>query len=491
MATILLIDDEPTVPLANLKTLRPTDKLLVGQSGAEGLALAQTHSPDVVLLDLMLPDINGIEVFLQLHRLDDRLPVIFITTTTHADAAIRAMAMGAFDYLTKPFDLSQLQSLLDIALTVSQLAHRPTVGDRQSLNKTNQTLVGKSAAMREVFKAIGRVAGQAVPVLITGESGTGKELVAHAIHQHSNRHDRPFLAINCAAMPETLIESELFGYEKGAFTGALRQRIGKFEQADGGTLFLDEIGELTLGGQAKLLRVLQDGSFQRLGGDQIIHTNVRLIAATNRDLAALVAEGQFRRDLYFRLAVFTIHLPPLRERPDDIAELAYYFLQRYAVELQRPVREISLRALDRLCQYSWPGNVRELQSVIKQALMRATGGVVLAEFLPAYFCNSSPNPPKIAAQSQSTALNAGQPSTNVALTQWLTQLVQQSLAKGTTTLYDEVISQVERELIALVMAHTRGNQLEACRILGLSPKTLRSRLRSSSATPSPTNDRHR
>ena len=236
--------------------------------------------------------------------------------------------------------------------------------------------------MREVYKAIGRVAAQNVPVLITGESGTGKELVARAIYQHGPRAKAPFLALNCAAIPEQLLESELFGHEKGAFTGADRRRIGKFEQCHGGTLFLDEIGDMPLALQAKMLRLLQEQSFERVGGNETVRTDVRLIAATHRDLKAWSAEGKFRPDLYYRLGVFTIHLPPLRERGDDLPMLVQHYLRRFSRELGREVREVAPEALERLRNYSWPGNIRELQSVLKQALLQASGTVLLPAFLP-------------------------------------------------------------------------------------------------------------
>ena len=243
-------------------------------------------------------------------------------------------------------------------------------------------IVGSCPAMREVYKAIGRVAAQNVPVLITGESGTGKELVARAIYQHGPRARAPFLALNCAAIPENLLESELFGHEKGAFTGAERRRIGKFEQCSGGTLLLDEIGDMPLASQAKVLRLLQEQVFERVGGNETVRTDVRLIAATHRDLEAWSAEGKFRRDLYYRLGVFTIHLPPLRQRGDDLPPLVHLYVRRFNRELSRDVREITPEAMERLCSYPWPGNIRELQSVLKQALLRATGPVLVPAFLP-------------------------------------------------------------------------------------------------------------
>ena len=300
-----------------------------------------------------------------------------------ADAAIEAMKQGAYDYLFKPLDLHQLRRVVGEALEVARRMREPAVVAETAPDPdVDGAIVGSCPAMREVYKAIGRVAAQNVPVLITGESGTGKELVARAIYQHGPRAKAPFLALNCAAIPEQLLESELFGHEKGAFTGADRRRIGKFEQCHGGTLFLDEIGDMPLALQAKILRLLQEQSFERVGGNETVQTDVRLIAATHRDLKAWSAEGKFRPDLYYRLGVFTIHLPPLRERGDDLPLLVRHYLRRFSRELGREVREVAPEALERLRNYSWPGNIRELQSVLKQALLQASGTILLPAFLP-------------------------------------------------------------------------------------------------------------
>ena len=320
----------------------------------------------------------------QLRQIDARIPVVLVTVVRSADSAIEAMRQGAYDYLLKPLDLQKLDRVIGEALKVARLMREPAVvvGTPPDDDQPGEAIVGSCPAMQEVYKAIGRVADQTFPVLITGESGTGKELVARAIYQHGPRAKAPFLAINCAAIPETLLESELFGHEKGAFTGAERRRIGKFEQCNGGTLFLDEIGDMPLPAQAKLLRVLQEQAFERVGGNETIRTDVRLIAATHRDLKAWSDEGKFRLDLYYRLGVFAIHLPPLRERGEDLPLLVQFYLRRVSRELGREVREVAPEALARLRGYAWPGNVRELQSVLKQALLRAHGPVLLPEFLP-------------------------------------------------------------------------------------------------------------
>ena len=291
-----------------------------------------------------------------------------------ADAAIEAMKHGAYDYLFKPLGLHQLRRVVDEALDVARRMRQPAiVAETPPDPDVDGAILGGCPAMREVYKAIGHVAGQDVTVLITGESGTGKELVARAIYQHGCRAQAPFLALNCAAIPETLLESELFGHEKGAFTGADRRRIGKFEQCNGGTIFLDEVGDMPLALQAKLLRVLQEQAFERVGGNETVRTDVRLIAATHRDLKAWSEEGRFRPDLYYRLSAFTIDLPPLRERGDDLPMLVRHYLRRFGRELGREVVEVAPAAMDRLRDYSWPGNIRELQNVLRQALLRARG----------------------------------------------------------------------------------------------------------------------
>ena len=286
----------------------------------------------------------------QLRRIDARIPVVLVTVVRSADSAIEAMRQGAYDYLLKPLDLQRLDRVIGEALKVARLMREPAVvvGTPPDDDPPGEAIVGSCPAMQEVYKAIGRVADQTFPVLITGESGTGKELVARAIYQHGPRAKAPFLALNCAAIPENLLESELFGHEKGAFTGADRRRIGKFEQCSGGTLFLDEIGDMPLATQAKMLRVLQEQAFERVGGNETIRTDVRLIAATHRDLKAWSADGKFRPDLYYRLGVFTIHLPPLRERGDDLPLLVRHFLRRFGRELGRDVREAAPESLERL-----------------------------------------------------------------------------------------------------------------------------------------------
>src|SRR6201988_915435 len=344
MAHLLLIDDDLAPPPEQVRqpSPAPAPTAAVACTGAEGLEHVRADPPDVILLDLRLPDQSGLDVYQQIRSIDARIAVIFVTWAKAASVAIEAMKQGAYDYLFKPLDLHQLQRVVGEALEVARRMREPAVlAEDAAAPDAEGAIVGSCPAMREVYKAVGRVAAQDVPVLITGESGTGKELVARAIFQHGPRRKAPFLALNCAAIPEQLLESELFGHEKGAFTGADRRRIGKFEQCNGGTLFLDEIGDMPPALQAKVLRLLQEQSFERIGGTETVRTDVRLIAATHRDLEAWSAEGKFRPDLYFRLGVFTIHLPPLPQRGAALPLLVHHYVRRFNRELSRDVREVT------------------------------------------------------------------------------------------------------------------------------------------------------
>jgi two-component system nitrogen regulation response regulator GlnG len=433
--------------------------LLTASSAAEGVEAAARERPDVAILDVNLSDGSGLEAFRRIHAADPKIPVIFITGHGTTATAIEAMSMGAFEYLLKPLELDELTDLVERAFEISRLMRVPAlVPEDNGAVESSETLVGRSPAMQQVYKSIGRVAPQNVTVLILGESGTGKELIARAIYHYSQRSQGPFLAINCAAIPEPLLESELFGHEKGAFTGADRRRVGKFEQCRGGTLFLDEIGDMTPLTQTKILRVLQGQSFERLGGNESIQTDVRIIAATNRNLEQMVTEETFRGDLYYRLNVYSIHLPPLRERGDDLNLLAEHFVQTFGRELNKDIRQIAPAAMDVLRRYSWPGNVRELQSVVKQTLLQATGSVLLPAFLPGYL--SSP-PAPADAETQTTGI---------------VPYIHDQLRAGTTSLYADLHAMTDRRLLAEVLTYCTGNLSRAAKYLGISRATLRSRL---------------
>jgi two-component system nitrogen regulation response regulator GlnG len=464
MAQLLLIDDDPDLIAEQVRQAFPSPRhrVAVAATGAEGITRVRDDPPDVILLDLRLPDQSGLEVYRQIRQLDARIPVIFITLAKAADAAIEAMKQGAYDYLFKPLELPQLRRVAGAALDVARSMRAPAVVAEDAPDPDVEgAIVGTCPAMREVYKAIGRVAAQNVPVMITGESGTGKELVARAIYQHGQRARAPFLALNCAAIPETLLESELFGHEKGAFTGADRRRIGKFEQVSGGTLFLDEVGDMPLASQAKLLRLLQEQSFERVGGNETVRTNVRLLAATHRDLKTWSADGKFRPDLYYRLGVFSIHLPPLRERGEDLPLLVRHYVRLFSRELGRDVQEVAPETLEQLRGYPWPGNIRELQSVLKQALLQASGPTLLPAFLPDL--TSGPG------ENASGAL----PRAPLGLEAF----VRQRLGPEARDLYAETHREVDRLLLPLVLEYTGGNQHQAARLLGIARQTLRQKLR--------------
>ena len=377
MSTILIVDDDDQLR-------RSFHKLLVEEgyavesaaSGEDGLQKIRQSLPDLVILDMRLPGMNGLETFRAVHRLDPKLPVVIMTAFGTTEHAIEATKLGAFDYVLKPFDIPGMLGIIRQALEAGRFMRTPVDMDGSPGLTSRDALVGRSRSMQEVYKAIGRVSSTEATVLIRGESGTGKELVARAVYSHSLRADKPFQVINCVAIPENLLESELFGFEKGAFTGAAHRRVGKIEQAHGGTVFLDEIGDMPFGIQSKILRLLQERSIERLGGRETIPVDVRIIAATNRDLESALQCGRFREDLYYRLKVVTILLPPLRERLEDIPLLADYFLARYSAELDMDNPGITREAAAMLKTHAWPGNVRELANAVQKALIFNRGAPI-------------------------------------------------------------------------------------------------------------------
>lgn len=463
MPTVLVIDDDRSVQHMIRHALEGLATVLVAHDVGEGLKLVK-EQPDVVLLDVMLPDMSGLEAVRKIHALDAKLPVIFITGQGTSDTAIEAMKLGAYDYLVKPLNLPKLRDLVERALEIRRLMQVPVELPRLDATEPDgDQIVGRSPQMQEVFKAIGRVASQNVTVLIHGESGTGKELVARAIYHHSNRADKRFLAVNCAAIPETLLESELFGHEKGSFTSADQRRIGKFEQCSGGTIFLDEIGDMSPLVQSKILRLLQEQRFERVGGTETIQTDVRIITATNRNLQLMVSEGDFREDLYYRLNGYTINLPPLRERGEDILLLLQHCLQRYNRELGKEVRAFAPDALQLLTCHRWPGNVRELDAVVRQSLLQTTGTVVLAEFLPDSV-RAQALPPAIAETDKAPASDLG-------------PFLDDCLRRQSMHIYAEGIEMLERYVLTRVLSYTDGNQSQAAKMLGITRGSLRNKIR--------------
>ena len=494
--SLLIIDDEPNICLSLQESLA-SDSLQVftAPSGKAGLEAVRTLRPDAVLLDVRLPDISGLDVYDKIREIDSRIPCIIMTAFAKTDTAIEAMRRGAFDYLVKPVEFRKLRAALDKALDMSRLSHVPArlfESEDDAPAAEADRIVGLSPAMQEVYKTIGRVAPQDATVLILGESGTGKELAARAVYHYSTRNQMPFLAINCAALPETLLESELFGHERGAFTGADQRRIGKFEQVNGGTIFLDEIGDMSPATQAKALRLLQQQQFERIGGNVTIQTNVRIIAATNRDLGQMVEEGRFRRDLFYRLNGFTITLPPLRERIEDVPLLVEHFIKRFNRELGKRVRSITIEALERLRRHDWPGNIRELESAVRFAMVRSTGDIITDDCLPETCRASRPSflmTPTVAATSEADEA-LGEPEAagaelvaGGALPLELAALTRRLLDDESTNVYREVGNRVDQIVLETVLKHCGGNQQAAAELLGISRVTLRTKLRALNLRP--------
>jgi two-component system nitrogen regulation response regulator GlnG len=473
MDTLLLIDDEPDVQYSFRRIFdRPDTQVVTAASGEEGLRALPRLRPGVVILDIRMGGMSGLETLRRLRRIDAKLPVIMMTAYGTTQTAIEAMKLGAFDYLLKPFDVPKLKQVVAAALKAAR-DMRQVVSYPPLLESEDYDLgiVGRSEGMQTVFKMIGQVAHTDATVLITGESGTGKELVARAIYHHGRRSTQPFLAINCAAIPETLLESELFGHERGAFTGATTQRIGKFEQGDGGTLFLDEIGDMSPATQTKILRVLQSGSFERVGGNQPIRVSVRIIAATNRPLEQAVAARQFREDLFYRLNVVRIHLPPLRERKEDIPLLVNYFLVKQAAAGATSPKSVSAEFLAAFERHHWPGNVRELENVVQRASVMAKSDVLLPADLPPGFGGEPEGeprqpPPAPAPPASGESIPSSEP---VALARGLFRWAR-------THPEARVLPAVERELVIQALTETNGNQVQAAKLLGITRATLRKRV---------------
>jgi len=434
----------------------------IADSVEDGLAAVQRTAPDVVLLVLPIDGISGLELLRSIHDIDPRLPAILVTSRGTTEEAIETTKAGAFDYLIEPFDGADLLRTIGQAIEAGRLMRSPVSLDQEHTTAgPGDALIGRSKPMQEIYKAIGRVARTDSTVLIRGESGTGKELVARAIYQHSDRANRPFVVVNCVAIPETLLESELFGYEKGAFTGAASRRIGKVELADGGTLFLDEIGDMPLAIQAKILRLLEDRRIERIGGRQPFPVDVRIVAATNRDLEAAIADGRFRKDLFYRLNVVPISLPPLRERLDDVPLLADYFLRRLTTELGVRNPGLTPEAYRLLCSHDWPGNVRELANAMEQCLIFSRGRQVGEDEVAVLVLGAD------------SGRNAILRNADDVLRRW----VHQSIAFGRRGLLETAVDHVSRRLIAEVLDVTGGNRTRAARLLGLSRPTLLARLR--------------
>ena len=458
-ANILLIEDDPAIVMTLRRVLNEEGhKVSVEKRGDSGFTCACRDPFDVVVTDMKLPGMGGLELVRQLHTAKPRLPIILMTAHGTTDTAIEATKSGAYDYLLKPFEIPGFIDLVEKAVASSRLMSEPVqLGTRDG---ARSAMVGNSRLMQSIYKEIGRIASKPVNVLIRGETGTGKELIARAIYHHSDRSAEPFVAINCAAIPETLLESELFGHERGAFTGADVRRIGRFEQADRGTIFLDEIGDMTPGTQVKLMRVLQERCLQRLGGKETIPVNVRVLAATHRDLEGAMKQNLFREDLYYRLSVVVIALPPLRERKEDIPELVNYFLGRYAAELGVSGPSISNEAMDVLQTQPWPGNVRELENVVRKMLLQSQGYTIRPDHVQAVL---------------SKALS-GSGDVNQTLREYVDELLAAAQRGELADVHARILRAAERELFTRAIALAQGNQAKAARWLGVSRLTMREKL---------------
>jgi nitrogen regulation protein NR(I) len=456
---ILLIEDDAGISAALKKELQGEGyQVAVATRGDAGLARAREHPCDVVLTDLKMPGLSGLELIERLHAAKPKLPIIMMTAFGTTETAIEATKLGAYDYLLKPFDMGELLDLVAKAVASSRLMSEPL--EMGGACSTPSAIIGNSRAMQAIYKEIGRVAATAVTVLIRGETGTGKELVARAIYQHSKRAGQPFVVVNCAAIPETLLESELFGHERGAYTGAHARRVGRFEQASHGTIFLDEIGDLSLSTQVKLLRVLQEKYIQRVGGNEKIPVDVRVLTATHRDLESAIQEKQFREDLFYRLSGVTITLPPLSQRPEDTPDLVKYFLRRSATELGSDAPSIHPEAIAFLQAKTWPGNVRELENVVRQALLLARGYSISVEHVQ-----------QASAKSHKPVVGADQ---NIA--GYFSELLDRAQRGEVEGAHARMFEDMERELFTRAIQLAQGNQAKAARWLGVTRTTMREKL---------------
>jgi len=468
LANILIVDDDPQLR-------QSFDKLLAGEghdvrtapTAEAGIALAEERIPDLVIMDVRLPGMNGLEAYQHIRSMEPLLPVIIMTAYGTTETAIEATKMGAFDYVLKPFEIPDILELIRQALQAGRFMRSRVEMDVAPETAPGDAIVGRSPPMQEVYKAIGRAAPTDATVLVRGESGTGKELVARALYQHSLRSDKPFLVINCVAIPETLLESELFGYEKGAFTGAVSRRMGKIEQAHQGTLFLDEIGDMPVNIQAKILRLLQEKSIERLGGRKPIPVDVRIIAATNRDLEKAVQEGRFRQDLYYRLNVVTLLLPPLRERKEDIPLLASYFMERFAREMGVAHPGLTASALEALGRHDWPGNIRELANTLQKILIFNRGCPVSREDVSLALSSEEP------ASGISPDGETEDEKLDRMVAQWIRRkLDREPRSHPFEALMEHFAGMIVRE----ALNYTGGNRTRAAKLLGLSRPTLLSKI---------------
>ena len=464
--TILIVEDDTTLAQTIDAILSGEGyEVIVSEDGWKGLRAARDGAVDVVITDYRLPGMGGMELLERLIEANNRLPVIMMTSYGTADTAISATKRGAFDFLLKPFEMDDLIGVVRKAMRSSKfMSKRISMGGRRPPSRQEATMIGSSAAMREVFKEIGHVAPTDATVLIRGETGSGKELVARAIYQHSNRDGEAFVAVNCGAIPETLLESELFGHRRGAFTGADVNRVGRLEQADKGTLFLDEVGDMPLTTQIKLLRALQEKCIQPLGSSEEIEIDVRLMAATHQNLEQRIAEGKFREDLYYRLNTVMIQVPPLRERPEDIPDLVRFLIRKAATEIKTDPIKIDRTIMKRFQEHDWPGNVRQLDNVVTRVVLLGRGRGVNAEDVEAILSASG------ASFSDMEPESSG-------IHTWVREALHEAMREGRGDVHPHLVAELERILIVEAVRLTRGHQGKMCDLLGISRVTLRQRLR--------------
>jgi nitrogen regulation protein NR(I) len=458
--SVLIIDDDQGIA-AGLRRVLSNEgyDVTVVESGDEGWSKASAQEFNAVVTDLKMPGLSGLELVQALHQAKPHLPIILMTAHGTTETAINATKLGAFDYLLKPFEMEELIDLIGKAVNSNRLTSEPVqIGEAAT---AGEAIVGKSRAMQEIYKEIGRVAPSPVTVLIRGETGTGKELIARAIYQHSDRANQPFIAVNCAAIPETLLESELFGHERGAFTGAEARRIGRFEQADKGTIFLDEVGEMSQSTQAKLLRVLQEKTIQRLGAKETIHVDLRVIAATHRDLEQAIVEKTFREDLYYRLSVVVLKLPPLRGRTEDIPALVNYLLKHESQQLGVTSPSMQNECFKILQEYPWPGNVRELQNLVRQIILTSRGYTITE---------------KMVSQALSRLAKPSTASPAATLSEVVAEMIEQAKTGQLQNIHSELQRLAEQELFTQAIRAANGNQAQAARWLGISRLTMREKL---------------
>ncbi len=462
METVLIVDDDNSIRYSLKRIMEEHYSVMTAQNGEEALAFVRAQPPDVIIMDIKMPGRSGMDVLREVKSIDPKSLVILMTAHGTTETAIEAMKFGAFDYVLKPFSIPQMKSLVEKALSLRKMMKQEVIlFPVEEMQGEGEQIIGTSPRMQEIYKLIGQVAPSDVTVLLRGESGTGKELLARALYRHSLRWNQPFLPVNCAAIPDTLLESELFGHEKGAFTGATSRRIGKLEQCQGGTVFLDEIGDMSLPTQAKLLRVLQERTFERLGGMETIKVDIRFVVATNKDLEEAISKGTFREDLYYRLNVVSLRVPPLRDRKGDIPGLIAYFLKKFNRELKKEIAGITPAAKEKIVSYGWPGNIRQLENVLKRAMVLCQGEWILEDHLHL----------EKGEDRRDSQQDLGNRPVEALL-----DLLFEELSKTTESRDLDMVSTLERALIVRALQKVKGNQVQAAQLLGMNRGTLRGKM---------------